>query len=168
MLAIFIEIGSCLTDREQKISWHSFLNTVYSCVLLTDSVYSCVCGASQLQSSCSTRDSPARWYDRRRKMRWWRCCELTSVDWWGSEVPSCCACCTPSRSVGTVKPRRPTHLVDFVAGTVDFVFFRHYEAPLCTSVVVSVFGGRISGRSQIFRRRLLWVVTQRNSRWLDA
>jgi len=26
---IFIEIGSYLTDREQKISWHSFLDTVY-------------------------------------------------------------------------------------------------------------------------------------------
>ena len=25
ILPIFIQIGSCLTDKEQKISWHSFL-----------------------------------------------------------------------------------------------------------------------------------------------
>jgi len=30
LLAIFIEIGSYLTDKEQKISWHSFFwDTVY-------------------------------------------------------------------------------------------------------------------------------------------
>jgi len=27
-LVIFIEIGSYLTEKEQKISWHSFLDTV--------------------------------------------------------------------------------------------------------------------------------------------
>jgi len=27
ILAIFIEIGSYLTDKEQKISWHSFFET---------------------------------------------------------------------------------------------------------------------------------------------
>jgi len=27
MLPIFIEIGSYLTDKEQKISWHSFFET---------------------------------------------------------------------------------------------------------------------------------------------
>jgi len=27
ILSIFIEIGSYLTDNEQKISWHSFLET---------------------------------------------------------------------------------------------------------------------------------------------
>ena len=28
--AIFIEIGVYLTDKEQKISWHSFFETLYS------------------------------------------------------------------------------------------------------------------------------------------
>jgi len=32
ILPIFIEIGSYLTDKEQKISWHSFFETL--CILL--------------------------------------------------------------------------------------------------------------------------------------
>ena len=32
--AIFIEIGLYLTDKEQKISWHSFFETRCTCVLL--------------------------------------------------------------------------------------------------------------------------------------
>ena len=30
ILPIFIEIGSYLTDKEQKISWHSFFETRFS------------------------------------------------------------------------------------------------------------------------------------------
>ena len=35
--AIFIEIGLYLTEKEQKISWHSFFET--RCILQTRSVY---------------------------------------------------------------------------------------------------------------------------------
>ena len=38
LLPIFIEIGSYLTDKEQKISWHSFFETRCSCK--TDAVLS--------------------------------------------------------------------------------------------------------------------------------
>jgi len=37
LLPIFIEIGSYLTDKEQKISWHSFFETRCSII------FNCVC-----------------------------------------------------------------------------------------------------------------------------
>ena len=36
ILPIFIEIGSYLADKEQKISWHSFFETRCSCEFRTD------------------------------------------------------------------------------------------------------------------------------------
>jgi len=37
ILPIFIEIGSYLTDKEQKISWHSFFET--RCISIMQMVY---------------------------------------------------------------------------------------------------------------------------------
>jgi len=35
VLPIFIEIGSYLTDKEQKVSWHSFLRHGVHCTIHT-------------------------------------------------------------------------------------------------------------------------------------
>ena len=52
LLAIFIEIGSYLTEKEQKISWHSFFET--RCILLLrHSLLNDIMSWSAKKMSCS-------------------------------------------------------------------------------------------------------------------
>jgi len=87
LFPIFIEIGSYLTDKEPKISWHSFFwDTVYLYNSILCTVLLCCAGTrklSRINSCFSGTTSVSRHVSRDQCSDiWWFCCTCKTILVW--------------------------------------------------------------------------------------